>query len=67
MNNLNWKTKVMVVGTAIGALAGLGAAFVLIQRAEQQNIHPKLTAGEGVKVGLGVLGLLRMISDFGRD
>jgi len=67
MNNLNWKTKVMVIGITIGALAGVGAAYVLIQRAEQANIQPKLTAGEGVKVGLGVLGLLRMIADFGRE
>jgi len=67
MNNQNWKTKVMVIGTVIGAFTGLGAAYLMIQRAEQANIQPKLTAGEGVKVGLGVLGLLKMIADIGRD
>jgi hypothetical protein len=62
-----WKTRVMVVGAVLGALTGLGAAFILIQRAEMQHDQPKLSAGEGVKVGLGVLGLLRLISDFGKE
>jgi hypothetical protein len=61
----NWKLKVMAIGAVVGALTGLGAAYILIQRAEQQESHPKLTAGEGVKLGMGVLSLLRLISDFG--
>ncbi len=63
----NWKTKVLIIGAAIGLLTGLGAAYILVQRAEQQNAQPKLSAGEGVRVGLGVLGLLRMIADIGND
>ncbi len=62
-----WKTRVMLLGGILGALTGVGAAFILIQRAEMQNEQPKLSAGEGVKVGLGVLGLLRLISDFGKE
>lgn len=62
-----WKTKVLVFGALIGALTGIGAAFIMVQRAEAQNIQPRLSAGEGVKVGLGVLGLLRMIADIGTD
>ncbi len=61
----NWKFKVMAIGAVVGALTGLGAAYILIQRAEQQESRPKLTPGEGVKLGMGVLGLLRLISDFG--
>jgi hypothetical protein len=60
----NWKFKIMAIGAALGALTGLGAAYIIVQRAEQQENRPKLTAGEGVKLGLGVLGLLRLISDF---
>jgi hypothetical protein len=62
-----WKTRTMALGAVLGALTGLGAAFILIQRAEMQDEQPKLSAGEGVKVGLGVLGLLRLISDFGKE
>ena len=59
----NWKTKTIVIGGLIGAAAGIIAALLLIQRAEETQQVPRLTAGEGVKVGVGVLGLLRLISD----
>jgi hypothetical protein len=59
----NWKTKTILIGGILGALAGVIAAFMLIQRSEETQQSPKLTAGDGVKVGLGVLGVLRMISD----
>ncbi|MFN7036920.1 MAG: hypothetical protein ACK4SN_11205 [Bellilinea sp.] len=59
----NWKTKTIVIGGLIGAAAGIIAALLLIQRAEENQQMPRLTAGDGVKVGVGVLGLLRLISD----
>ncbi len=63
----SWKTKTMIFGTVIGAVAGAVSAFLLIQRAEKENTTPKLTTGEGIQVGLGVLGLLRMIAGLGID
>jgi hypothetical protein len=59
----NWKTKTIVIGGVIGAVAGVVAALLLIQRAEETQQAPRLTAGDGVKVGVGILGLLRLISD----
>lgn len=59
----NWKTKTIVIGGIIGAVAGIVAALLLIQRAEETQQVPRLTAGDGVKVGVGVVGLLRLISD----
>ena len=66
-NNNNWKTKVMLIGAFLGVVTGLGAAYILVQRAEQQSTPPRLSPGEGVRVGLGVLGLLRMIADIGNE
>lgn len=63
----SWKTKTMIFGTVLGAVAGAVSAFLLIQRAEKENTQPKLTTGEGIQVGLGVLGLLRMIAGLGID
>jgi hypothetical protein len=63
--NESWKTKAMIIGGITGLLAGLGAALIFIQRAEANEARPKMTAGEGVKVGIGVLGVLRLISDLG--
>jgi hypothetical protein len=59
----NWKMKTLILGGVIGAVAGLMAAYVLISRAENEQTRPQLTAGDGVKVGIGLLGLLRLISD----
>ena len=59
----NWKTKTIIIGAIIGALTGAAAAMIFVQQAEKKNSQPKLNAGEGVKLGLGVLGLLRLVSD----
>lgn len=63
----NWKTKTLVVAIIVGALSGALAGFILVRRAEELDRQPKLTAGDGVKVGLGVLGLMRLVSEFATD
>lgn len=67
MNDKNWKASTLVIGTAIGAAVGALSAFILIKRSEAENTKPKITANEGVQVGLGLLGLLRLISGIGSD
>jgi len=61
------KTKTLVIGTVIGALAGAASALLLINKAESEDMQPKLSPGEGVQLGLGVLGLMRLIAGFGKD
>ncbi len=61
----NWKLKALLLGTGIGAVTGLLASLILVQRADKSQQKPELTAGDGVKLGMGVLSVLRMISDFG--
>jgi hypothetical protein len=61
------KTKTLVFGTVIGALAGAASAYLLIKRAESENMQPKLSPSEGIQIGLGVLGLMRLIAGFDKD
>ena len=61
------KTKTIIMGTVIGAIAGAISAFMLVKRAENEEEQPKLSAGEGIQVGLGVLGLMRMIAGLGKE
>ncbi len=61
----NWKTKTIIVGGLIGAVTGLGAAYLLVQRAERQGEVPRLGASEGMRLGIGVLNLLRQVSKMG--
>lgn len=63
----NWKMTTIMTGGILGALVGLLAAYLLVQRAEKQQTRPKLDPGDGVKVGLGVLTLLKLIVDSGTD
>jgi len=61
----NWKPMTLLVGGVLGALTGLAAAYLLIQRAQRTGIQPTLGAGEGIRLGLLVLGLLRQVSVLG--
>lgn len=61
----NWKSRTLLFGAIVGALAGVGAAYLLVQRAEREGRSPEMTAGEGVKLGLLVLGLLRQVAQLG--
>ncbi|HEX2980894.1 MAG TPA: hypothetical protein VHO48_11565 [Anaerolineaceae bacterium] len=66
MDNLDsWKTRTMVIGIIAGAITGLAAAMIVIERATRERTTPQISAGDGVKLGLGVLGLMRLISDLG--
>jgi hypothetical protein len=60
---MNTKSKTLLIGTTVGAVTGLIAAIIVLQRAEKNETTPKLTAGDGVKVGMGVLGVLRLLAD----
>lgn len=64
-SNNNWKSRTLLMGVIVGALAGAGAAYLMVQRAEREGKNPEMTAGEGVKLGLLVLGVLRQIAQLG--
>jgi hypothetical protein len=61
------RSKVMIVGAIIGALTGIGAAYVLLQRAEKNDSEMSLTTGEGLRLGFIILGLLRSIAQISDD
>jgi len=68
MNELkSWRTRTMIIGVIAGALAGLAAAQIVIERAQRERVVPSMSPGDGVKIGLGVLGLMRLISDLGDE
>jgi hypothetical protein len=60
----NWKPKVMVVATAVGALLGLGVALLLINRVEEDE-KLEVTPAQGIKMGLAGLTFLRQITQLG--
>jgi hypothetical protein len=61
----SWVGQVLAIGAVVGALTGLGAAYLLIQRSKKRAEPPSLNATEGIKLGLLVFGLLRQVAMLG--
>lgn len=61
----NWKPQVLLIGAMVGALVGLGAAYLISQQAERSGKKPEMSAGAGIRLGLLVLGLLRQVAALG--
>jgi hypothetical protein len=60
----NFKSKVLLLGAILGAVTGLGAAYLLVQRVESDE-QLKLTPGEGVKLGISIFAFLRQVMQLG--
>jgi hypothetical protein len=62
--NGSWKTKALIIGGIVGSLVGVVATYLFIQNRKEDQ-PPEISAGEGVKLGVLVLGLLRSIATLG--
>lgn len=60
-------SRVLLGGVLIGALTGLIAAMLINRRAEKNETETAITAGEGIKLGVLIFGLLRAIASLGED
>ncbi|HEX9019246.1 MAG TPA: hypothetical protein VF806_08660 [Anaerolineaceae bacterium] len=60
---MNWKNQTLIIGAIAGLILGVASAYIIVQRSDQLHTRPEITPGDGVKIGLGVLGVLRLISD----
>jgi hypothetical protein len=61
------RSRTIFLGILIGAATGLLAALLLNRRAVNDERTTAITAGEGLKLGALVFGLLRTISTLGED
>ena len=55
-------TRTLVLGTLIGALTGAIASYLLVKRAEEQNAELQISPKNGVKLGVGIVSLFRLIT-----
>jgi len=58
----DWRGKAFIVGGVVGALLGLGAAYIYINAAEESGETPELSPGTAVTIGLSLLALLRQVA-----
>jgi hypothetical protein len=67
MEGNNWKTKLMVGSSILGALAGLGTAYLMIRTAEEHDGNPpEIKTTDAVRVVINVIGLVRGVAALGR-
>ncbi len=64
---MNRNSRVLLLGALIGAATGLVAALMLQRRAEKTGTEVTISTGEGVQLGVMIMGLLRAISSLGDD
>jgi len=62
-NHTSWKANTLLIGTLLGALVGLGTAYLLARTAEDlQEGPPKINTTEALRAGISVIGVMRGIA-----
>jgi hypothetical protein len=64
---MEYRSRTLILGAIIGAATGVAAAMLLNRRAAQNQSTTAITTGEGLKLGVMVIGLLRAISSLGNE
>jgi len=62
-----WKIRTLIIGGVLGALVGIGGAYLLTRRAEQKGTTLAITPRKGMQLGMMITGLLRSIVSLGED
>lgn len=66
------RTRVMIIGGFVGALLGVGAAYLYLRSAsvevseEGEEELPAVDPGDAIRLSLGVLRVLRQIAGLGQ-
>jgi phage protein U len=61
------QNRILIFGALIGAATGLAAALILQRRAQKTGTEISLSTGEGIQLGVMIMGLLRAISSLGDE
>ena len=57
----NWTTRTFIIGGILGTVIGLIGAYIFIQNTDEDSIN-NLTPATGLQLGLGILGVLRVLT-----
>jgi hypothetical protein len=64
---MNEKNRTLIYGALIGAVIGLASAMLLNRKAEETGTSVSITTGDGMRLGVMVIGLLRAIAGLGEE
>lgn len=60
-----WQSRFLVVGTIVGAIAGLASAWMLVKSAEKKGGPPEISSADLLKSTVGIIGIVRGIASLG--
>jgi hypothetical protein len=65
-SNNNWKTRIIIGSTVVGAASGLIAGYLLSRTADERGSGPpKVKTGDALRLAIGIIGLVRGIAALG--
>ena len=56
------KNRVLLIGALLGAATGVVGALLLYRRAEDEGKELSISTGDGVRLGVLIVGLLRAVA-----
>ena len=59
----SWKAKALIVGGVVGALVGLGAAYLYIRNIEETGETPQIATKDAMTIGFSLVSLMRQIAN----
>jgi hypothetical protein len=62
---LDWKMKAVIVGGVMGALVGIGAAYLYIRNIEEAGEAPHLATTDAMSIGVSLVSLVKQIANLG--
>jgi len=64
-SEMDWRAKALVIGGLVGALAGLGAAYLYIRNIEETGEKPALATKDAMTIGFSLLSLVKQVANLG--
>ena len=59
----NWKAKVIIIGGLVGALLGVGSAYLLAQNVEKTGQRPSLASRDGLELAVLLTATVRRVAN----
>ena len=64
-DELDWRVKALLIGGAVGALAGVGAAYLYIRNIEEAGEQPQMATRDALQLGVALVALVRQVASMG--
>lgn len=65
--NSNWKSRLLLTGTLVGAVAGFATAYMMARDAENNGGELNLSSGDLMRAAPGIIAAMRTVSALGRS